>query len=266
MKKIALFFVLFFLSSWVRSDILVFVHGFDSSANVWRNTGFFSYMRSQGWQDAGTLISHPRDGVVYLQAKQLKPYRMVTVDLPSAAPIQVQGQFLASYLKFLQQQSPQQSFSLIGHSVGGIVARYVLLQYPQFPIKRLISIASPHLGTGMAEAAELLAKTPLSLITPIVGGDIINDSEILMEQLQREEPGSFLFWLNRLKHPDINYISVVRSFGSLLDKDFYVPSYSQDLRYVRGIQQARSFPSGGKHKLQYRDAFLVARLVNQSVY
>ncbi len=266
MKKLSLILFIFFafLGSWVRADILVFVHGYDSSADVWRNTGFFSYMQRQGWQDAGSLHSHSRDGVVYLQTKELKPYRMVTVNLPSAAPIPIQGQILASYLNTLKNLSPEQSFTLIGHSIGGVVARYVLLQYPEFRVTRLITIASPHLGTGMAEAAELIAKTPVSLITPLLDAEIINHSEVLMDQMRREEPGSFLFWINQFKHPSIEYASIIRTHGGFLDKDYFVPSYSQDLRYVRGIKQAVSYPSKGKHNLQYQDAFLVAELVNKS--
>lgn len=103
------------------------------------------------------------------------------------------------------------------------------------------------------------------MLAPIVDADIINHSEILLDQLQREEPGTFLFWLNRQQHPDINYFSIVRSDGSFFNKDFYVPSMSQDLRGIPGIKQAMSYPSYGKHELQYRDAFTIAHIVNQSV-
>jgi len=146
-----------------------------------------------------------------------------------------------------------------------VVSRYVTVRYPELPVKRLITIASPHLGTGMAELAELAAKTPASIVAPVFGVDIINRSEILMDQLKRQEPGSFLFWLNRQKHPDINYISIIRSHGSLLNKDYYVPSYSQDLRWVSGIKHAFSLPSSGEHELQYKDVFILAQLVNQPV-
>ncbi len=266
MKKIffSLFFYLSFFSTPIYAEILVFVHGYDSHASTWRNNGILAFLQNQGWQDAGNLISHP-DGVLYQQAKELKPFRMVTVDLPSNAPIFVQGELLAAYLVTLQQQDPQQLFTLIGHSVGGVVSRYTLVRFPKLPVKRLITIASPHLGTAMAEAAELAAKSPVGLVAPVVGADIINHSEILLDQLQREEPGSFLFWLNRQQHPQIIYYSIVRSHGSLLNNDFYVRSYSQDLRHVPGILVALSFPSYGKHELQYRDAFLIANLVNRPV-
>ncbi|MFK5894812.1 MAG: alpha/beta fold hydrolase [Pseudomonadota bacterium] len=266
MKKIllSLFFVMAFFTLPSYAEILVFVHGYDSHSNTWRNKGIFSFLHNQGWQDAGNLISHP-NGILYQQANELKPYRMVTVDLPSEAPIQVQAVLLAAYVETLRKQDPKQLFTLIGHSAGGVVSRYTVVRYPELPIKRLITIASPHLGTGMAEAVELVAKSPVSIMAPILDADIINHSGILLDQLQREEPGSFLFWLNRKKHPEINYFSIIRSSGSLFDKDHYVPSYSQDLKFIPGIRFAQSFPSRGKHQLQYRDAFLIARLVNKPV-
>jgi triacylglycerol lipase len=270
MKKLLVLSFLFlsFISNMTKAEILVFVHGYDSSSSVWRNTGIFSYLQSQAWQDAGNLTYFQNQIVyqqsLYPQTKALKPYRMVTVDLPSAAPIPIQSAILTSYLIYLQKQDPQQSFSIISHSIGGIVARLSIIENPKLKLKRIITIASPHGGTGMAEAAELIAKTPISLLAPIVDADIINQSEILLDQMQREEPGSFLFWLNRQKHPDIEYISIVRSDGTFFNKDFYVPSVNQDLRGVPGIKRAISYPSYGKHGLQYRDGFIISRLVNQS--
>jgi pimeloyl-ACP methyl ester carboxylesterase len=263
MKKLLVltFLILSLISTIAKAEILVFVHGYDSSSSVWRNTGIFSYLQSQSWQDAGNL-TYFQNRIVYQQAKVLKPYRMVTVDLPSAAPIPIQSAILINYLSYLQQQAPEQSFSIIAHSVGGIVARLAIIENPKLKVKRIITIASPHGGTGMAEAAELIAKTPISILAPIVDADIINQSEILLNQLQREEPGSFLFWLNRQQHPDITYISIVRSDGTLFNKDFYVPSVNQDLRGVLGIKKAISYPSYGKHELQYRDGFIIAQLVN----
>jgi len=264
MKKLFLpiLLVVGLFSSFTQAEVLVFVHGYDSHANIWRGKGLFSFLQSEGWQDAGNLIAHP-NGIIHQQPKELKAYRMVTVDLPSYAPIQEQAVLLAAYIETLRKQDNKQVFTLIGHSIGGVVSRYATVRYPELPVKRLITIASPHLGTGMAELAELAAKSPASIVAPVFGVDIINRSEILMDQLRRQEPGSFLFWLNRQKHPDINYISIIRSHGSLLDKDYYVPSYSQDLRWIPGIRQAISFPSTGEHELKYKDVFIIARLVNQ---
>ena len=182
MKKLflSLFFIMACISVPGHAEILVFVHGYDSHSNTWRNSGIFSFLQNQGWQDAGNLVSHP-NGILYQQTKELKPYRMVTVDLPSNAPIPVQAVLLAAYVETLRKQDPQQLFTLIGHSVGGVVSRYALVRYPELPIKRLITIASPHFGTGMAEAAELAAKSPAGIIAPIVGADIINHSEILLD-------------------------------------------------------------------------------------
>ncbi len=263
-KKWIIWLLLFLASAVVKADILVFIHGFDSNSTTWRKNGIVPQLQMLGWQDSGNLILNPAGQVLASQPPELKPFRMVTVDLPSTAPIQVQAGLLLRYIQFLQQQSPnEKNIVLIGHSAGGIVARYLMVTQPQLPISKLITIASPHRGSGMAEAVELASKMYIGDMFSMIGEDSIKDSEELMNQLQREEPGSFLFWLNRQPHPPAKYYSIIRMYGKFPNKDYLVPRENQDMRLVPGIRDGvLSFGSYGKHELHPRDAALIISLVN----
>jgi len=244
------------------AEVLVFVHGYNSTGATWYKNGIFSTLKKSGWQDAGSLFPQPGLGVYHQGPQNLLKHRMLTVDLPSEAPLQIQADVLQNYFIFLEQQEPGQTYTLIAHSAGGIAARMMLLSYPNPNIRRFITIASPHLGSGMAEVAELVSKSPIGMMAPIVGADEISDADILFEQLQREKPFTLLFRLNRQVHPDIDYISIVRNHGTFFDKDFFVPAYSQDMRNVPGIKHALFIPSHGDHELQYRDGITISKIVN----
>jgi len=258
----SLIFFFLFLGNASFAEVLVLVHGFSSSGATWYKHGTIPTLRRNGWQDGGSLVSHPALGVFHRGPERLLPYRTVTVDLPAEAPLELQAQVLQLYFDYMQQQEPEQTFTIIAHSVGGVAARLMLINKPNPKIHRLITIASPHLGSGMAEVAEFVAKTPLSIFGSVVELDDIDDAKILLNQLQRESPNSFLYWLNRQPHPDLEYISIVRTKGTFTNKDFYVRSYSQDMNNILGIKQSLFIPSFGEHELQYADGFLIAQIVN----
>jgi len=244
------------------AEVLVLVHGFNSSGATWYKHGVVSTLQRSGWQNGGALVSHPVLGIYHRGPEKLLKHRVVTVDLPSEAPLELQAHVLQLYINYMSEQEPEQNFSLIAHSAGGVVARLLLVQQPNPKIHRLITIASPHLGSGMAEIGEIVAKSPMSIMGPIIGADDLDDAEILFNQLQREVPFTLLYWLNRQLHPDIEYISIVRNRGTFTNKDYFVRSYSQDMRNVPGIKRAITLPSYGEHELQYRDGFLITQIVN----
>lgn len=262
MKRFLIILTLLLFSSFTQADILVFVHGFDSDSLTWRKKGIIGQLQMAGWQDAGNIIMAPNGMILYQKPLQLQPFRMVTVDLPSTAPIPVQGNILARYLYYLAAQDKDQTFTLIGHSAGGIVARFVMVSNPQLKINKLITIASPHRGSGMAEAMELASKMFMGDMFDMMGDDTLKDSEDLMNQLQRDDPGTFLFWLNHQPHPPAKYYSIIRTATKFSRKDFIVPKERQDMRLIPTIPNALSFGSYGKHQLNPRDAALIISLVN----
>jgi hypothetical protein len=54
--------------------------------------------------------------------------------------------------------------------------------------------------------------------------------------LVRQRPGTLLYWLNNLPHPDIEYVSVVRGQAAVITGDYVVPGYSQDMNNVPALQ------------------------------
>ena len=263
MKRILrqLLLSILFLSTNVYAEIVVLVHGFDSNSQTWFKHGIAQQLQFNGWQNAGILTGFQPGGVHFHKPVKLTDNYFVLVDLPSKAPIHVQANYLNNFLNYLSNESPTQLITIVAHSAGGIVARFVLVNNLSLPIKRLITIASPHMGSAMAEIGELVAKSPMSIFTPITGTDIGN-AEDLLAQLKREDKGHFLFSLNRQFHPNIEYISIVRSDGSWFDGDYYVSPYSQNMNFVKGIFQSQVIMSPGKHWLNFEDGLLLIQILN----
>ncbi len=250
------------ISSSAAADIAVFVHGYQSTGNTWRAKGIIPMLVSYGWKDAGRYYPAPYS--VLHDGPPLEDNSLVTAELPSDAPVEIQAQLLNMYLQDIVAQQPEQSLRLVGHSAGGIVSRLVMVSDPSLPIRQLITIATPHLGSPMAEIAEMAAKTPASILAPLAGVDNARRSKHLYKQLGRERENYFLFWLNRQPHPDSDYVSIARADDSLLNGDVLVPPYSQDMSLVPAIgQKSRLFLTPGKHRLKYADALLILPLLSE---
>jgi pimeloyl-ACP methyl ester carboxylesterase len=236
-----------------QAEVLVFIHGYNSAGNVWRVNGITTPLVYNGWSDGGDAI--------YRTNKSSKKNVFYTVELPHESPLKVQASYLIGYLKSLKSSYPNEQFTLVGHSVGGVVARMATVLY-KFPTKRLITIASPNLGTDRAEDALSIGRSPLSWVTPLLGAGTINRSQGLYSDLIRERPNSLLFWLNRLQHPaDTKYISIVRA-GEGIFGIGVVPPYSQHLEHVYALQNvARSIVVGSGHGLVPIDGQLLLLLL-----
>lgn len=270
MKLLLLITLLF--PGLVMADIAVLIHGYYSSANTWRGSGIVSLLSTKGWIDTGYYIPYAGHigGTGYKLTNTGK--YIVTVDLPSQAPVEVQSDLLDTYLKDMAKNYPQQKIRLIAHSAGGIVARLSLVRNysalsgdtnQQFiPIIQLITIATPHHGSPIAEMAKTASDSPIGLFAPLVGLSEINRAEVLYKQLSRENENHFLYWLNRQAHPPIAYTSIVRADHSLLTGDLYVPSYSQNMATVPAIgPQSQLIMSPGAHNLRYTDGMILMGLL-----
>jgi pimeloyl-ACP methyl ester carboxylesterase len=249
-----LVFSILSLSSYA-GQTLVLIHGYLSDGSGWRPMGIVSALQVAGWQDGGHLL--PNIALPTGVSPNSPTGRYVyTLTLPSEAPLAVQAQRLDFYLRYLQNKHPDNSLILVGHSAGGVVARLVMVR-SGIPIKGLITIASPHLGTDKAEWGTLLSNSPFSWISPFLGLGTINRSEGLYRDLVRENPSSLLFWLNRQPHPKAFYVSIIR-----VACDVWVPTYSQDMNDVialRGL--AITVTSKGGHNLQPADGPLLVSLL-----
>jgi pimeloyl-ACP methyl ester carboxylesterase len=270
MKKLrlALVFCLLNLAALTaRAEVLVLVHGYLSGADYWDRSGVTAVLQQHGWQRAGIYTTAPGSaGFVPGPGLQAQD-KFYSVDLPSEAPILVQVYQLQGVLDAIAKRHASESLVLVGHSAGGVVARTALVRGGARNVKALVTIASPHLGTVRAEQA--LDATdipfPFSIVTDIFGGELYDTarrSRSLYVDLVRPQPGSLLFWLNGQPHPDIQYVSIVRTATGDGRGDYVVPAYSQDMNNVpvlRGRATAVRIPAD--HGLAPRDGALLVQVL-----
>ncbi len=268
MKKalfVSVFVVLSLVSLVARAEVVVLVHGYLGDAGSWERSGISNILQQHRWARAGVFTAGPSGVQLIPAAGQQSERKFYSVDLPSEAPILVQVYQLNEILASISRMHTGEPMVLVGHSAGGVVARVALVRGGTANVKALITIASPHLGTGRAE--EALDATdipfPISLVTDFFGGDTYDTamrSRSLYVDLVRPQPGSLLYWLNAQPHPDIQYFSVVRADNG--PGDYVVPAYSQDMNNVpalRGRSSLVTIPV--QHNLEPMDGAVIVSLL-----
>ncbi len=244
------------------ADMLLLLQGYLGEDDPWRDSGAAAALTNAGWADAGRL--HPTPLGIVLQGPDRGAKRYYTVDLPTEAPLTVQLQVLVPQVEYLRTRHPEERLFLAGHSAGGVLARLYMVTHPKVPVAALITIASPHLGTGAAELGLMAGDSPLAFLAPLVGGSTLNRSQGLYADLVRQRPGTLLGWLNFQPHPQSVYISLVRDDQGLKLGDMVVAPESQDMRWVYALRgRARSIRVPGDHTLTRADGQRVAALLRE---
>lgn len=258
----------------VRADILVLVHGYMADAGTWDVNGVTQVLAANGWQPAGVLTVTPEGVLPPLAAQPAAANRSYSVNLPAAAPLQVQARDLAWLLGAIRQRYPDERLIVAGHSAGGVVARMLVIGGNPFNIDTLVTIASPNLGTPRsAQGLDVVDFNPffcpgpgLEFLKSVFGGseyDYLEHSRGALVDLLPAESGNILAWLNQQPHADINYYAIVRG-SPYAPGDSIVPAYSQDLNNVvalRGRVHTLFTPAG--HGLNPQDGQLLASLLAQ---
>lgn len=274
-KLLALLLILVLPGTSVQADVVVLIHGFLGSPASWQHSGINPRLSQSGWQDAGVIFHTPGGNMLTGNSrynpenrkKQENPvYSLV---LPSRAPILLQADLLHSMLMDLEKRHSGEKMVLVGHSAGGLAARASLVRHGAGPVEKLITIASPHLGTGLASYAlsETRSFAPIAFLKDIFGGieyDIARSSVGLLLDLVPAAPGTFLHWLNHQPHPDIAYVSVIRGHDQRTSGDRVVAGFSQDMNNIpalHGKSQRHYLPSG--HSLNPLDGDFLAVLLEQ---
>lgn len=261
--RIALLLVLVGLASASRAETVVLVPGYLGDGDNWRDSGVTRLLQRNGWVDAGHL--EVRQG--WVQGRGGGPdrgRRLYTLTLDSQAPLLYQEQQLSAVLELLQRRHPGEGMILVGHSAGGVLGRLYMVRHPDTPVRALVTIASPHLGTDSAKLGMMAGRSPLGLIAGLLGSETLNRSQGLYFDLTREYPGSLLFWLNRQPHPPADYVSVVRTSNLPLVGDALVPAESQDMSRVYALSgRAVRIESAGGHGLSEDDGKLLVRILRR---
>ena len=259
-RLLAALWLAFLVVRPISADMLLLLQGYLGDDDPWRDSGAAAALSIDGWVDGGRMHPTPRGAV--LQGPDRGAKRYYTVDLPSEAPLFVQLQVLVPQVEYLRTHHPEERLFLAGHSAGGVLARLYMVTHPKVPVAALITIASPHLGTGAAELGLMAGDSPLGFLAPLVGGSTLNRSQGLYADLVRQQPGTLLGWLNFQPHPQAVYISLVRDDQGLKLGDMVVAPESQDLRSVYALRgRARSIRVPGDHTLTREDGERVAALL-----
>lgn len=250
------------LSANVHAETIVLVHGYAGGSQQWRKDGVLPVLQRAGFVYQGDF--HVKRNEVYLapvpSIEQIANI-VYTVDLPDQLSIELQSVVLGIYLQSIYE-ARQEPFVLVGFSAGGVVARAWLTSQYHLPTKALITIASPHLGTPVAKYAEKIRKTPLRMLVDAATPFDLERSKVLLQELRPVQKGSYLYWLNHLKHPDIFYYSIIRREKSVLKKDLVVPLRSQDMNNVQGIAgRSATLLTEGDHALTPADGLYILQLL-----
>lgn len=256
-------------SGVVRAQTLVLVHGYLGTPFSWESSGVLPELAARGWTRGGVLPG----GLIPAAADAERA--VYTVALPYRAPLAAQADQLNAALREVAGQRPGDTITLVGHSAGGVVARLALVRGGAGQVQRLITIAAPHLGTGRALQA-LSATDDRGLFGPVkrfltewqLGSGLYHElraSWPALLDLAPPAPGNLLAWLNVQPHPQIEYVSVLRSPAPAVAGDELVPGYSQDMNQVpalAGRAQVLLLPAG--HGLSPADGWLLGGLLRQA--
>ena len=257
--------LLAFLPTISLAKTVVFIHGYLAEGSIWQNSGIIERMHQRGWAFAGRYGFDENFQVIQDVRKQ-SGNAAVTIELPWEASIAAQAELLNRYLQSIYRSRPE-PIILVGHSAGGVVARYGLVRYGRGNVESLITIASPHLGTPMAELAMLASDSPLGLIMQDLGDPTLRRSRGLFKDLITARDGSFLGWLNQQAHPSIAYYSIVRVAAPVdlqrYDQaDLVVPASFQDMNNVPALKgRSLHVASDGGHALVAKDADRVLKVL-----
>lgn len=261
-------FILLFVCTPTQADIMLLIHGYLGDANSWEKSGINDELHNNDWQRAGMFRGSPQGPQLYT-TEQKKPDNLVYVaTLPSDAPAMIQADTLNSIISILKQKHGNTKIILVGHSAGGVIARMTIVRHQLKNIKGLITIASPHTGTGRADQALDITNNhgPFNLVKSFVGGSDYNalkNSRGLMIDLRHPQPGNMLYWLNSQPHPNIHYASVIRLNNGGTPGDYYVPGFSQNMNNVPALQgKSATFMTSYNHFLTRQDAQTILSIIN----
>ena len=268
-----LWLLLIALLPTVRADVTVLVHGYLGSSNSWVEPGIIETLAKRGHELSGVYYHSPQ-GVRFLSVGSSGKKPVYTLNLPSIAPIMLQADWLRLYLEDIRRRHPNEAIVLVGHSAGGLVARLLLVRDRPPNVTRLITIATPHLGTGRAYQA-LDAVSHGGVFAPLqrwavrrsTGRFIYNTLRVsrgVLLDLTPPRPGNLLFWLNQQPHPEIRYTSIIRTGTFRMPGDQVVPPVSQDMRLVAALRdKAESYTMATGHLLTHQDGQVLANLLDQ---
>ena len=255
------------------ADVLVLVHGYLGSAQSWAESGALDRLQRRGYRQVG-IYGYGPQGVLYQGLGKPAQQPLYTVNLPSQAPVMIQADWLAAILREIRKRHPDEAINLAAHSAGGVVARMTLVRHGKLGVVHLITIATPHFGTGRAiqaldatDDSGLFGFAKEFFVRRATGHALystLQQSRGVLIDLMPPAPGNFLFWLNRQPHPDIAYTSIMRIGTFYMPGDQVVPPLSQDLNRTPALLgRVKTYSMANGHLLTPQDGDLIGNLLAQ---
>ena len=265
------FFILslLLLCTAARADVMLLIHGYLGDAYSWEKSGINDELHQRGWSRAGMFQGSAYGPQLFVTEHNDAKNLVYVATLPSETPVMIQSDVLKSIIDIIKQNHPDDKIILVGHSAGGVVARMTLIRHQLKNVKALITIASPHIGTGRADQAlDITANHgPFNMVKSFVGGsgyDALKHSRGLMYDLRHPQPGNMLYWLNSQPHPDIHYASIIRLDNNGASGDSLVPGFSQNMNNVPALQgKSSTFTTPTSHFLIRQDADTIISIINK---
>jgi len=186
-----------------------------------------------------------------------KYHKVETIRLPYRESIQYQSQFLNEALKKIQGD-----IIIIAHSAGGIVSRNVIVRGNNKNIKSLITVSTPHLGSDLATYGSILNdKMPFGNMFSRVM--LPNEASASIPISQLKNRSTFLKSLNSQKHPNLCYVSIIKTGGYI--NNAFANIHSQDMNNIPGFvnsgQKSLLIRSNTGHGLDPSDVIPVQKAI-----
>lgn len=208
---------------------VILVPGYGNKAEFWEEKGFLNFLEDNKIGYAGKIATFPEKNPVFASndSSEYKDVFLVEFSDPTNAINELAVE-LKSSIEFVTKFTKSKKIMLVGYSIGGLICRYYLTNnLESHKVNTLVTICSPHLGSGLADKTYGLllllngvSETVYESIAELIGmQDLLQGAAL--SQLVTEENG-FLDRLNKKKHPlDLSYISIIGkvdqlSFGEML--------------------------------------------------
>jgi pimeloyl-ACP methyl ester carboxylesterase len=223
-------------SSISLAQTVVLIHGLNADRDTWYQHRTVDGLFASGFKDAtGALFIPPSQQQAHSTPAATDKV-FYTVNLPWHEPIETQAKVLRDVLDYIYRQR-QEPLILVGHSAGGVVARFYLLTPKTVPVQGLITIASPHLGTPWAEMMWRALQSPMGDFLDMMGADLWAQADKLLWELSPSVKTNLIHWMNWQKHPNIRYVSILHSARpTAMKMDMFVPVYSQNMNNVPALR------------------------------
>ena len=103
------------------------------------------------------------------------------------------------------------------------------------------------------------------MMASMAGINELQDSRGLFSDLKEEAPFNFLYWMNRQRHPNIHYASIVRKNNSITQPerfDFVVPPFSQNMNNISALRERSGIAlSTENHSLNGKDGLILLQIL-----